>query len=740
RLRQTANGSGIQTYDLNGSTSYNNASDIVSNSTSFTNNATGVQAHWGAEQTYKYFYQNHGRDSYNDNGAVIRSYVSYSNNYANAFWDGSRMTYGDGDSSMGPLVSLDIVGHEIGHGVTEYSANLVYSYESGALNESFSDIFGESIEKFAQGNNDWLMGEDIGDALRSMSNPNAYGQPDTYHGSYWYSGSGDSGGVHYNSGVQNFWFYLLSTGGSGTNDNGQSYNVSSIGMTKAAAIAYRNLTVYLNSNSQYDDARNGAIQSAIDLYGAGSAEEIAVTNAWHAVGVGSTYDDGGGNPIPDECTDGNVYLSLTFDNYPAETAWTLKNSAGTTIDSESYSNSNPDGSTVNVTFSGLDAGEYSFTITDQYGDGICCSYGSGSYTLTSDSGTIFSGGNFGSSETTAFCIEGGGNTSDTQAPSAPTNLSASNVTETTVDLSWNAASDNVGVTGYDVYQGSNLLGTTTGTSAQVTGLTSGTNYSFSVKAKDAANNISSSSNTVSVTTSSPSNVTYCESQGNTSSYEWIDYVSLNNMSNSTGNNGGYADFTSMVANAPYGSNTIQISTGFSGSSYREYWKIWIDYNHNGTFDSNELTVSGSSSSSGTLQATFSIPTSALSGTTRMRVSMKYNSAQSACESFSYGEVEDYTVNIGQSFTGFADTSNSETFGNETSSMVQVYPNPVSGNLVNVRMNAENVSYTVYDLVGKVIVKGNLFNNVIDVSTLSSGIYILKLNDGQKDIVYKLIKE
>ena len=124
----------------------------------------------------------------------------------------------------------------------------------------------------------------------------------------------------------------------------------------------------------------------------------------------------------------------------------------------------------------------------------------------------------------------------------------------------------------------------------------------------------------------------------------------------------------------------------------------------------------------------------------MRVSMKYNSAQSACESFSYGEVEDYTVNIGQSFTGFADTSNSETLGNETSSMVQVYPNPVSGNLVNVRMNVENVTYTVYDLVGKVIVKGNLFNNVIDVSTLSSGIYILKLNDGQKDIVHKLIKE
>src|SRR5690606_37322933 len=251
RLRQTADGNGIQTFDLNNGTNYNNAVDITSSSTNFTSNATGVQAHFGAERTHKYFSQKHGRNSYNNAGAIIKSYVSYSSNYVNAFWDGSRMTYGDGDGvNYGPLVSLDIVGHEIGHGVTEYSANLVYSYESGALNESFSDIFGEAIEKFAQGNNDWLMGEDIGDALRSMSNPNAYGQPDTYHGSYWYSGSGDNGGVHYNSGVQNFWFYLLSTGGSGTNDNGQSYSVSSIGMTKAAAVAYRNLTVYLKANSQ----------------------------------------------------------------------------------------------------------------------------------------------------------------------------------------------------------------------------------------------------------------------------------------------------------------------------------------------------------------------------------------------------------------------------------------------------------------------------------------------------------
>ena len=113
RLRQTADGNGIQTFDCNNGTSYNNATEITSNSTSFTGNATGVQAHFGAEQTHKYFLQNHNRNSYNGSGGVIKSYVSYDSNYVNAFWDGTRMTYGDGDGvNYGPLVSLDIVGHE----------------------------------------------------------------------------------------------------------------------------------------------------------------------------------------------------------------------------------------------------------------------------------------------------------------------------------------------------------------------------------------------------------------------------------------------------------------------------------------------------------------------------------------------------------------------------------------------------------------------------------------------------
>lgn len=295
RLRETGRGQGIETYNLQKGTSYAAAVDFTDADNYWNNvNANLDQyagdAHYGAEMTYDYFFLTYGRNSINNAGFKLLSYIHYSTNYVNAFWDGSRMTYGDGNSSYTPLTSLDICGHEITHGLTTFTANLNYSYQSGALNESFSDIFGTVIEFYAHlPTADWLIGEDIGSAFRSMSNPNAYSNPDTYLGTYWYTGSGDNGGVHYNSGVQNYWFYLLTQGGSGTNDIGNAFNVSGIGMTKAAAIAYRTLTVYLTPTSQYADARYYSIQAAQDLYGPCSPEVIATTNAWYAVGVGSAF-------------------------------------------------------------------------------------------------------------------------------------------------------------------------------------------------------------------------------------------------------------------------------------------------------------------------------------------------------------------------------------------------------------------------------------------------------------------
>ncbi|MDC7995056.1 GEVED domain-containing protein [Altibacter sp. HG106] len=338
-------------------------------------------------------------------------------------------------------------------------------------------------------------------------------------------------------------------------------------------------------------------------------------------------------------------------------------------------------------------------------------------------------------------ITGGG--ADTQAPSAPANLSASNVTQTTATLSWTASTDNVGVTGYEVFQGSSSLGTVTGTSTNITGLTASTTYSFRVRAFDAAGNDSAFSNTVSVTTLSDT-VDYCDSQGNDSSYEWIDLVRLNNINNVTGDDGGYADYTNLTANVPYGSNTMYVSAGFSGSSYLEYWKIWIDYNKDGDFeDSGELLASGSSSSSATLSASFTVPTSAAPGVTRMRVSMKYNSAQSSCETFTYGEVEDYSVNIGQAATGvFAEGEAGETLGTGSEVFgMQLYPNPAS-NVLNVTMlDNREANFVIVNTLGQEVQQGTIHREAaINVSSLASGMYIIKINDGQKQKIERFIKE
>lgn len=291
RLRETGRGNGIRTFDMGHGTNYSAASDVVNGSAIWSTPEGGLDAHWGAEMTYDYFFNVHSRNSIDGNGFVLNSYVSFNNNFSNAFWDGSRMTYGDGSGNNTPYAALDVAGHEITHGLTSNTANLVYQDESGALNESFSDIFGISIEfvaRPAQAN--WELGEDLGSPIRNMQNPNAEGDPDTYFGTNWAQlGGADNGGVHSNSGVQNFWYYLLVNGGSGTNDNGDSYSVNGIGLTDASRVAYRNLTVYLTPSSNYNDARFYAIQSAVDLFGGCTPTVASVTNAWYAVGVGSVY-------------------------------------------------------------------------------------------------------------------------------------------------------------------------------------------------------------------------------------------------------------------------------------------------------------------------------------------------------------------------------------------------------------------------------------------------------------------
>ena len=273
-----------------------------------------LDVHWGIEKTYDFYVDKFGRHSFDGNGTLIKNYVGVTdagfsgaglpNNAFALAAPYNVMVYGNGNGQLfGSLVSLDVTGHEYSHLVINNNGHqgLNYQGESGALNESFADIFGTAIEFYTKpATANWTIGEQVTLPspyyLRSMSNPNSSQnpQPKTYGDNLWQNplcnnpgSSNDNCGVHNNSGVQNFWFYLVSQGGSGTNYFGDTYSVTGIGINKADSIAYRNLTTYLTTtNATYQDACIGSLQAAEDLYGNPSAAYSAVLNAWYAVNVG----------------------------------------------------------------------------------------------------------------------------------------------------------------------------------------------------------------------------------------------------------------------------------------------------------------------------------------------------------------------------------------------------------------------------------------------------------------------
>ncbi|VXB43664.1 Secretion protein [Flavobacterium sp. 9AF] len=322
--------------------------------------------------------------------------------------------------------------------------------------------------------------------------------------------------------------------------------------------------------------------------------------------------------------------------------------------------------------------------------------------------------------------------SDTTAPSSPTNLTASGTTQTTTNLSWTASTDNVGVTGYNVYQGSTQIGTATTASFNATGLTPSTTYSFSVKAKDAAGNISASSNVVSVTTLS-NTVSYCSSQGNNTNDERIARVVYGSIDNSSTGTAGYEDFTSLSTNVGRGtSQTITITPLWTGTVYNEGYAVWIDFNQDGDFaDSGELVYSRAASKTTPISGTITIPTTANLGATRMRVSMKYNAIPSTCETFTYGQVEDYTVNI--------TSSGKEESNFVTQPEITLYPNPTSS-ILNLTSVSEKATFRVYSLVGQNVLNGKIANNSIDVSVLPAGNYIIEISDNNFVTSKRFIKQ
>ncbi|MGW2521971.1 M4 family metallopeptidase [Streptomyces sp. NPDC001617] len=269
-------------------------------SSSSTDQTAAADAAYGAQETWDFYKNTFGRSGIKDNGVAAYSRVHYGSSYVNAFWDDSCfcMTYGDGDSNLDPLTSLDVAGHEMSHGVTANTAGLDYSGESGGLNEATSDIFGTGVEFYAANSSDpgdYLIGEKIdingdGTPLRYMDKPSKDGGS----ADYWSSSVGNLD-VHYSSGVANHFFYLLSEGSGSKTINGVSYNsptkngstITGIGRAKALQIWYKALTEYFTSSTDYSGARAGTLSAAADLYGSSSTEYATVKAAWTGVNVTS---------------------------------------------------------------------------------------------------------------------------------------------------------------------------------------------------------------------------------------------------------------------------------------------------------------------------------------------------------------------------------------------------------------------------------------------------------------------
>ncbi|MFF2773538.1 M4 family metallopeptidase [Streptomyces sp. NPDC058052] len=300
-----------KTYNLNRGTSgtgtlFSGSDDVWGDGTATNLETAGADAHYGAALTWDYYKNVHGRSGIRGDGVGAYSRVHYGNAYVNAFWQDSCfcMTYGDGAGNTKPLTSIDVAAHEMTHGLTSVTAKLVYSGESGGLNEATSDIFAAAVEFYANNANDkgdYLVGEKIdirgnGTPLRYMDKPSKDGSSKDA----WYSGIG-SIDVHYSSGPANHFFYLLSEGSGVKTVNGVTYDsptsdglpVTGIGIDKARLIWFKALTTKWNSSTNYAGARTGTVAVAEELYGVGSVEALAVQHAWAAVNVGTRP---GGNP------------------------------------------------------------------------------------------------------------------------------------------------------------------------------------------------------------------------------------------------------------------------------------------------------------------------------------------------------------------------------------------------------------------------------------------------------------
>ncbi|MFJ7017835.1 M4 family metallopeptidase [Streptomyces sp. NPDC101117] len=371
-----------KTYDLNQGTSgtgtlFTDDNDVWGNGQPSDRQTAGVDVAFGAAATWDYYKDTYGRNGIRNDGVAAYSRAHYGNNYVNAFWQDSCfcMTYGDGAGNNHPLTALDVAAHEMSHGVTAATAGLVYSGESGGLNEATSDIFAAAVEfheNLPADPGDYFVGEKIdingdGTPLRYMDKPSKDGASKDN----WSSTLGGID-VHYSSGPANHFFYLLSEGSGPKTVNGVDYDsptydgqsVTGIGIENAAAIWYRALTTYMTSTTNYAGARTATLSAAADLFGAYSPTYLAVADAWAGINVGNRIALGVNlAPVADQISGVNQEVGLQLD------AYTTNSGASLTYEAEGL----PEGLSISPTglISGtpatLGTSDVTVTVTDSTG-------------------------------------------------------------------------------------------------------------------------------------------------------------------------------------------------------------------------------------------------------------------------------------------------------------------------------------------------------------------------------------
>lgn len=334
----------IQTYNSDNAIVQNNVVDLssVENFTDLDNNWTlaefpedtiysmnaALVCHWGARKTYDFFLTTFNHKGYDGNNKKLNIYVNYDAQYngGNASWSpvSSGIKIGSGNEKKHHYGVVDVIAHEFGHAVTDYMVEqLDYEGESGAIDEGVADIWAACVENYlgASSYEIWNHGDHRGYVTRNLANPNDVDtaktdrQPDTYGGNYWINPTLffiDNGGVHKNSGVLNYWFYLLTIGGSGTNDNQELYSVDGLGFYASQRILYQTLKCYIDPNSTFSQLKSTTLYTTALLYGIRSNAYKQVMNAWHAVGVGEPYINVGNINGNFEVCDGDIYSLSNF--------------------------------------------------------------------------------------------------------------------------------------------------------------------------------------------------------------------------------------------------------------------------------------------------------------------------------------------------------------------------------------------------------------------------------------------